>query len=154
MHTLEHKNIKAYAGLELMRLFKKQLATMLQLHGGLIDKLNYEINCVMVKYLDGELIAEDTRWVNSTMRTISNSSLIDTKIMQAMQQIQQVQQAIPELDPRGPTQTGWYTIDNSYAACVVASTWVAACVVVSTRAAACCCGSADQSGRPEFSSCY
>ena len=89
------KNIKAYAGLELMRLFKKKLATMLQLHGGL--KFNYEINCAMVKYLDGELIAEDTRWVNSTMRTVNNSSEIDTKIKQAMQQIQQ---AVPELEAK------------------------------------------------------
>ena len=48
------KNIKAYAGLDLMLRFSDKLAAMLEMHGGI--KFNYDIYCEMFKILDGEII--------------------------------------------------------------------------------------------------
>eukprot|EP01052_Picozoa_sp_SAG31_P000540 SAG31_NODE_16_length_36206_cov_27.355728_9_plen_113_part_00 len=44
------KNVKAYAGLDLMLRFSDKLAAMLEMHGGI--KFNYDIYCEMFKILD------------------------------------------------------------------------------------------------------
>ena len=53
------KNVKAYAGLDLMLLFSNKLLAMLEMHGGI--KFNYDVHCEMFKILDGEIIDRDTR---------------------------------------------------------------------------------------------
>ena len=94
------KNIKAYAGLDLMLRFSDKLLAMLDLHGGI--KFNYDVHCEMFKILDGEIIDRDSRWVDSPLKTINNKTEIDTKIKQAMDH---VREAIPELEAKNGS--GW-----------------------------------------------
>jgi hypothetical protein len=50
-------NISAFAGLDLINQFKPQLKSMLTLHKGI--KFYFDVQCHMVKYLDGEVLTED-----------------------------------------------------------------------------------------------
>jgi hypothetical protein len=49
------------------------------------------------RFLDGEIIDRDTRWVDSPLKTVNNKTEINTKIKQAMDHIRE---AIPELEAK------------------------------------------------------
>ena len=63
-YSLSNKlNVQAYAGVDLMKQFKPQLLKMLSLHNGI--KFYFDLQCLMVKYLDGDILTQDNRWVSS-----------------------------------------------------------------------------------------
>ena len=53
------KNIKGYQGLQLINGFRPKLEAMRAMHGGL--KFYVDVQCLMVKYLDGDEITRETR---------------------------------------------------------------------------------------------
>eukprot|EP01050_Picozoa_sp_SAG11_P031055 SAG11_NODE_9466_length_908_cov_350.725587_1_plen_302_part_11 len=89
------KNIQAYAGIELINRFRSILESMLKLHNGI--KFYFDLNCLMVKYLDGEILTQDTRWVSSRLQQANN---IDELLAKITSSISLVKQKIPELEAR------------------------------------------------------
>ena len=75
-------NIQAYAGIELVNGFKPKLQQMLTLHGGL--KFYVDVQCLMIKYLDGEVLTKDTRWVASQLVQTTNSIDLNKKLTRAI----------------------------------------------------------------------
>ena len=72
-------NISAFAGLDLIKQFIPKLKSMLNLHKGI--KFYFDVQCHMVKYLDGEVLTEDKdRWVGSTLVSVNDISDLDTKL--------------------------------------------------------------------------
>ena len=85
-------NIQAYAGIDLMNNFKPQLLNMLNLHNGI--KFYFDIQCLMVKYLDGEILTQDTRWVSSRRESANNKAELLAKLQSS---IDIVKQKTPDL---------------------------------------------------------
>ena len=72
-------NISAFAGLDLIKQFIPKLKSMLNLHKGI--KFYFDVQCHMVKYLDGEVLTEDKdRWVGSTLVSVNDISDLNTKL--------------------------------------------------------------------------
>jgi hypothetical protein len=88
-------NIQAYAGVDLMLNFKPQLLSMLNLHNGI--KFYFDLQCLMVKYLDGEIITQDTRWISSRRVSATNKDELFAKLQSS---IDLIKQKIPDLEAR------------------------------------------------------
>jgi hypothetical protein len=91
-------NIQAYAGIDLMNNFKPQLLNMLSLHNGI--KFYFDIQCLMVKYLDGEILTQDTRWVSSRRESIESANNEAELLAKLQSSIDLVKQKIPDLEAR------------------------------------------------------
>ena len=89
------KNIKGYQGMQLINGFRPKLQAMRALHGGL--KFYVDVQCLMVKYLDGEEITRDTRWVASQLMQANNSGELEKKVGEA---ITRITEKIPELEAK------------------------------------------------------
>jgi hypothetical protein len=89
--------LAAYAGVDLMRNFKPQLLKMLNLHNGI--KFYFDLQCLMVKYLDGEILTQDTRWVSSRRESATNTEELLAKLQSS---IDLIKQKIPDLEARYP----------------------------------------------------
>jgi hypothetical protein len=95
-YSLANKlNIQAYAGIDLMNNFKPKLLNMLNLHNGI--KFYFDIQCLMVKYLDGEVITSDTRWVSSRRESANNKEELLSKLRSS---VDIVKSKIPDLEAR------------------------------------------------------
>jgi hypothetical protein len=68
---------------------------MLNLHNGI--KFYFDIQCLMVKYLDGQIITKDTRWVSSRRESANNKEELFAKLRSS---IDIVKQKIPDLEAR------------------------------------------------------
>ena len=90
-------NVQAYAGVDLMEKFKPQLLKMLSLHNGI--KFYFDLQCLMVKYLDGEILTQDTRWVSSRRESATNTEELLAKLQSS---IDLIKQKIPDLEARYP----------------------------------------------------
>eukprot|EP01050_Picozoa_sp_SAG11_P022849 SAG11_NODE_4423_length_1900_cov_59.536369_1_plen_390_part_01 len=88
-------NVQAYAGIELINNFKPKLESMMNLHKGI--KFHFDVNCLMVKYLDGDVLTQDSRWVNSRMQQANNIDELDAKVRSS---IDLIKTKIPELEAR------------------------------------------------------
>ena len=75
--------------------FKSKLQQMLTLHGGL--KFYVDVQCLMIKYLDGEVLSKDTRWVASQLVQATNTSDLNNKLTKA---ITMIKEKIPELEAK------------------------------------------------------
>ena len=95
-YSLANKlNLQAYAGIDLMNNFESKLLNMLNLHNGI--KFYFDIQCLMVKYLDGEIITSDTRWVSSRRESANNKEELLAKLRSS---VDIVKQKIPDLEAR------------------------------------------------------
>eukprot|EP01050_Picozoa_sp_SAG11_P017090 SAG11_NODE_2418_length_3381_cov_136.529555_3_plen_451_part_01 len=88
-------NVQAYAGIELINNFKPKLESMMNLHKGI--KFHFDVNCLMVKYLDGDVITKDSRWVVSRMEQANNIDELNAKVQSS---IDLIKTKIPELEAR------------------------------------------------------
>eukprot|EP01052_Picozoa_sp_SAG31_P042300 SAG31_NODE_6678_length_1928_cov_2.726627_3_plen_376_part_01 len=86
-------DIPGYSGFELANAFRPTVKNLMQIHGGL--KFQLDAHCKMVKYLDGEILTQDTRWVNSQMMIANNEDELEAKLTRA---IEMIKEKIPELE--------------------------------------------------------
>ena len=92
---LNDTDITAYAGIELINGFRGKLESMMALHKGV--KFYIDVQCLMKKYLDGDEITQDTRWVASQLMQATNSKELDSKIKSS---ISMIKEKIPELESK------------------------------------------------------
>ena len=78
-----------------MNNFKPQLLNMLNLHNGI--KFYFDIQCLMVKYLDGKMLTRDTRWVSSRRESANNKAELLAKLQSS---IDIVKQKTPDSEAR------------------------------------------------------
>ena len=91
-------NVQAYAGVDLMKQFKPQLLKMLKLHNGI--KFYFDLQCLMVKYLDGEVLTQDTRWVSSRRQSVESANNEAELLAKLQSGIDLIKQKIPDLEAR------------------------------------------------------
>ena len=78
-----------------MNQFKPQLLKMFNLHSGI--KFYFGLQCLMVKYLDREVLTQDTRWVSSRRESATNKDELLAKLQSS---IDLIKQKIPDLEAR------------------------------------------------------
>ena len=60
-------------------------------------KFYFDLQCLMVKYLDGEVLTQDTRWVSSRRESATNKGKLLAKLQSS---IDLIKQKIPDLEAR------------------------------------------------------
>ena len=71
---------------------------MLKLHNGI--KFYFDLQCLMVKYLDGEVLTQDTRWVSSRRQSVESANNEAELLAKLQSGIDLIKQKIPDLEAR------------------------------------------------------
>ena len=89
------ENLPEYKGFELVTQYLDTIKQYLDLHGGIKTQLYAKV--LMRKYVDDELLTEDSRWVTSMQETITNPDGVKSALTSMSSWIQE---AIPEQEAK------------------------------------------------------